>query len=72
VALPLGFSKAEALLVGIGMTPRAEVMLTAALAGRELGLLSDETYFGILLLVPLTSIIVPPLMGAILKKIRPH
>jgi len=71
-ALAIGFSKAEALLVGVGMTPRAEVMLTAALAGRELGLLSDEIYLGLLLLVPLTSIIVPPLMGAILKKVKPR
>ncbi len=69
-ALVLGFSRAEALLVGIGMTPRAEVMLTAALAGRELGLLSDEIYLGLLLLVPITSIIVPPLMSAILGRVR--
>lgn len=38
-----GFSRKEALVIGLGMVPRAEVMMATALAAREAGILSSPT-----------------------------
>ena len=55
----LGFTRKESLIVGTGMVPRGEVMMTVALAGREAGLLSTQSYVSLVLLLPLTSLLVP-------------
>ena len=62
-AMISGFSRKEALVIGLGMIPRAEVMMTTALAAREAGILSPESYFALILLIPVSSLVVPALIS---------
>ncbi len=64
----LGLSRKKSLVIGIGMIPRAEVMLVAAAAALELGAMSQSTYLGLLLLIALSSVIVPILLKVIYRK----
>ena len=63
----LGLSHRKSLVVGVGMIPRAEVMLVAAAAALELGAMSQTTYLGLLLLVVLSSVTVPITLKFIYK-----
>ncbi len=62
-----GFSKKEALVIGLGMIPRAEVMITTALAAREAGILSPESYLALILLIPISSLTVPALISMVYR-----
>ncbi len=57
-----GFSNTDSLIIGVGMMPRAEVMLTSATLSLQLGLISTHIYTGILMILPVTSLIVPILL----------
>ena len=50
----------KALIVGVGMWPRAEVALIAATIGMAHGVVSTPIYFATVMLIIVTSIIVPP------------
>jgi Na+:H+ antiporter len=50
------------LAVGVGMVPRGEVGLIFADVGRRSGLLGDDGYGVVLLMVMLTTFIAPPLL----------
>ena len=63
-----GFSKKEALVIGLGMIPRAEVMMTTALAAREAGILSSESYLALILLIPISSLTVPALISVVYRR----
>ena len=63
-----GFSKKEALVIGLGMIPRAEVMITTALAAREAGILSPESYLALILLIPISSLTVPALISMVYRR----
>ncbi len=63
-----GFSRKEALVIGLGMVPRAEVMMTTALAAREAGILSLESYLALILLIPISSLTVPALISMVYSK----
>ncbi len=52
--------KDDRLLIGIGMLPRGEVGLVFASIGRTLGVISDELFSAIILMVIVTTIIAPP------------
>lgn len=57
-------SKDDRLLIGIGMLPRGEVGLVFASIGRTLGVISDDLFSAIVLMVMLTTFIAPPLLKA--------
>jgi len=62
VSRALGFSHIDSLIIGVGMTPRAEVMLVSALICYELGLITPTIYVGVILIIPVTTVLVPPLL----------
>jgi Kef-type K+ transport system membrane component KefB len=49
-------------LIGIGMLPRGEVGLIFASIGRSLGVLSDQVFASIVLMVFFTTLLAPPLL----------
>ena len=55
-------TRADRLLVGIGMIPRGEVGLIFASIGLAQGVLDDELYGALLLVVLLTTVVTPPLL----------
>lgn len=57
-----GYSKAEALQVGVGMISRGEVALIVANKGNVLGLMSSVFYGPIIIIVIATTIITPVLL----------
>lgn len=54
----------DRLLIGIGMLPRGEVGLVFASIGRTLGVISDELFSAVVLMVLITTFIAPPLLKA--------
>lgn len=56
--------KDDRLLIGIGMLPRGEVGLVFASIGRTLGVISDDLFSAIVLMVMITTFIAPPLLKA--------
>jgi Na+:H+ antiporter len=50
------------LAVGIGMLPRGEVGLVFASIGRSLGIMSDQLFSSIILMVIITTLLAPPLL----------
>ncbi|MFI4918617.1 MAG: cation:proton antiporter [Legionellales bacterium] len=57
-------AKDDRLLVGIGMLPRGEVGLVFASIGRTLGVISDDLFASIVLMVMVTTFIAPPALKA--------
>ncbi len=55
-----GAKKDDRLLIGIGMLPRGEVGLVFASIGRTLGVLSDNLFSAIILMVIITTFVAPP------------
>jgi Kef-type K+ transport system membrane component KefB len=53
--------------IGVGMVPRGEVGLIFADIGRRAGILSDETFSAILIMVIVTTFIAPPLLKMVFK-----
>ena len=58
----------EALAVGIGMVPRGEVALIVASIGLTSGMLTAAQYSIISAMALLTTFVVPPLLGRVLKR----
>ncbi|ETO93536.1 cation:proton antiporter [Legionella oakridgensis] len=50
----------DRVLIGIGMVPRGEVGLVFASIGRKLGIMSDQLFSAIILMVIVTTLIAPP------------
>ncbi len=55
----LGLNKSEALIVGLGMVPRGEIAIIAALYGLSNGLIGQPVYAAILMMSVLTTIVTP-------------
>ncbi|HYE22784.1 MAG TPA: cation:proton antiporter [Verrucomicrobiae bacterium] len=55
-------------LVGFGMVPRGEVGLIFATIGRSLGVVNDEIFSVIVIMVILTTLLTPPILTLILKR----
>jgi Kef-type K+ transport system membrane component KefB len=65
-ALPLG--RKSALMVGTGMVPRGEVGIIIASLGQQAGVFSESMYAIIIGMSLLTSIVAPPVLGALLGR----
>ena len=59
-----GSGKDDRWLIGIGMLPRGEVGLVFASIGRTLGVMSDQLFSAVVLMVIVTTFIAPPLLKA--------
>ncbi|MCR4279833.1 MAG: cation:proton antiporter [Candidatus Komeilibacteria bacterium] len=55
-------------IVGFGMVPRGEVGLIFAMIGKSLGVINDEIFSIIVIMVILTTLATPPILSALLKK----
>jgi Kef-type K+ transport system membrane component KefB len=68
-----GNSKDDRILIGIGMLPRGEVGLVFASIGRTVGVISDQLFAAIILMVIVTTFITPLWLKARYeKKARTH
>ena len=67
-ARALGVDARKSLIIGIGMVPRAEVMLVAAATALELNVMHRSTYMGLLLLTLTSSLIVPVTLKLLLER----
>ena len=52
--------KDDRLLIGIGMLPRGEVGLVFASIGRVIGVITDELFSAIILMIIVTTFVAPP------------
>jgi Kef-type K+ transport system membrane component KefB len=64
-----GFSNGEALRLGVGMTSRGEVGLIVASVGLDLGLVGEETFAGVVLMVLVTTLATPILLRALYPEV---
>jgi Kef-type K+ transport system membrane component KefB len=55
------------LAVGLGMMPRGEVGLVFAAIGKSLGVITDDLFSAIVLMVIVTTLISPPLLKLALR-----
>jgi Kef-type K+ transport system membrane component KefB len=55
-------------IVGFGMVPRGEVGLIFATIGRGLGVISDEVYSIVIIMVILSTLLTPPILTILLKR----
>ncbi len=58
----------RAWIVGWGMVPRGEVGLIFAMVGRQLGVISENLFSIIVIMVILTTLITPPALAFLLRK----
>ncbi len=59
-------------LVGWGMVPRGEVGLIFAMAGRQLGVVDDRMFSVAVIMVMLTTLLTPPVLGRLLRNSIPR
>ncbi|TSC58882.1 MAG: sodium/hydrogen exchanger [Candidatus Peregrinibacteria bacterium Greene0416_19] len=64
----LGAGRAKKSIVGWGMVPRGEVGLIFATIGRGLGVVTDELFSVIVIVVILTTLLTPPILAYKLKR----
>jgi len=55
-------------VIGFGMVPRGEVGLIFANVGKQLGVVSDETFSIVVIMVILSTLLTPPLLGVLIKR----
>jgi Kef-type K+ transport system membrane component KefB len=55
-------------IVGWGMAPRGEVGLIFAMIGKQLGVVSEELFSVIIIMVILTTLLTPPILSYLLRK----
>ncbi|MCK5877469.1 MAG: cation:proton antiporter [Candidatus Marithrix sp.] len=55
-------------IIGWGMAPRGEVGLIFAMIGKQLGVISDELFSVIIIMVILTTLFTPPILNHLLRK----
>jgi Kef-type K+ transport system membrane component KefB len=68
LACGLAAGAARRWVVGWGMVPRGEVGLIFAAIGRELGAIDQATFSAVVLMVILTTLVTPPVLGRLLKR----
>jgi Kef-type K+ transport system membrane component KefB len=68
-AIRLG--RAEAALIGWGMVPRGEVGIVVAGLGLAAGAISSQLYSVVVGMAVLTTLVVPPLMGPLVRRAEP-
>lgn len=55
-------------IVGWGMAPRGEVGLIFAMTGKGLGVVNDDMFAVIVIMITLTTLLTPPILGRLLRK----
>ncbi|MBU0625478.1 cation:proton antiporter [Patescibacteria group bacterium] len=50
------------------MIPRGEVGLIFANVGKQLGVVSDETFSIVVIMVVLSTLLTPPILGVLIKR----
>lgn len=60
-----GFDRHQSLQIGIGMIPRAEVALIVTDLGMSLGIIGQDIFTTVILMVLSTTLITPPLLKAV-------
>ena len=60
--------KASKLAIGVGMIPRGEVGLIFASVGLTAGLISENIYSALVLVIMITTFITPPILKFLLEK----
>lgn len=55
-------------IVGWGMAPRGEVGLIFAMTGKGLGVVNDDMFAVIVIMITLTTLLTPPILGNLLRK----
>lgn len=66
----LGFSRNDALAVGVGMVPRGEVAMIVALIGLNAGFVGQDVYSSVLLMALLTTVATPVWLKKMFEKKR--
>ena len=66
-----GFTRPEALRIGIGMISRGEVGLIIAALGLQVGLLAERGFAVMIIMVLATTVITPPLLRAVFPAVPP-
>ena len=67
-ALLLGFNMKGALRIGLGMAPRGEMTLIMAGIGLTMGILNQQIFALLILMILITNLAAPSLLSAMLKK----
>lgn len=60
-------STTNRLLIGVGMVPRGEVGLIFANVGKSLGVVSDELFAVVVIMVIATTLVTPPLLSRLMR-----
>jgi len=68
LASGLAAGQARKWVVGWGMVPRGEVGLIFAAIGRELGAIGESSFSAVVLMVILTTLVTPPVLGRLLRR----
>lgn len=55
-------------IVGFGMIPRGEVGLIFANVGKQLGVVDDKTFSIVVIMVVLSTLLTPPILGVLIKR----
>ncbi|MDM8566733.1 cation:proton antiporter [Candidatus Halobeggiatoa sp. HSG11] len=55
-------------IIGWGMAPRGEVGLIFAMIGKQLGVISNELFSVVIIMVILTTLLTPPILNHLLRK----
>lgn len=55
-------------IIGFGMVPRGEVGLIFANVGKQLGVVNDQVFAVAVIMVILTTLVTPPILGILIKK----
>ncbi|MDP2688992.1 MAG: cation:proton antiporter, partial [Deltaproteobacteria bacterium] len=58
------------LAVGVGMVPRGEVGLIFANMGKGMGVMDDAIFSAIVVVIMLTTLITPPVLAIVLRKVK--
>ena len=68
LASGLAAGPARKWIVGWGMVPRGEVGIIFAAIGRELGAIDESSFSAVVLMVILTTLVTPPVLGYLLRR----
>lgn len=65
-----GFAAGDAnkYIVGFGMVPRGEVGIIFAIIGKNMGVITDEVFSAIIIMVMLTTLLTPPILTFLIKR----
>jgi Kef-type K+ transport system membrane component KefB len=68
IAAGLVAGRVNKAIIGWGMVPRGEVALIFAAMGKSMGMVSDEIYSMIIMVIMLTTIVPPPILNFLLQR----